>query len=71
MSRRKKEALPVAAKPFDISEVRALPTAKFCKAYGVSRQTVWRLRKSGRLKTIELTPGKHLILLESAEGLVS
>jgi hypothetical protein len=67
MPRRKREAPPAVAKPFDITQVRALSTNKFCKVYGISRQTVWRLRKSGRLKAIELTPGKPLILLEGVE----
>jgi predicted DNA-binding protein (UPF0251 family) len=71
MPRKRKEVPPAVAKPFDISQVRAVTTTKFCKIYDVSRQTVWRLRKSGRLKTIELTPGKQLILLEGVENVVS
>jgi hypothetical protein len=35
-----------------VAEPKALPIAKFARAYGVSRSTIWRAVKEGRMQFV-------------------
>ena len=48
---------------------RAYTVQAFCKAFGVSRSTVYVLMRSGRLRTVRVA-GRRLIPAEAAEALL-
>lgn len=54
--------------PPDLSRVRALPVRDFAIAHGVSINTVRRAIKAGRLKTVQLSERKLLVLIPGKEG---
>ena len=49
---------------------RALRINDFCKAYGVSRSTVYKLATEGRLPLCKIG-GRSLIRIEDAEALLT
>lgn len=51
-------------------ERRALRVNDFCAAYGVSRSTVYKMQKAGKLRTV-LIAGRRLIPVEAAEALLN
>ena len=48
---------------------RAYGVKAFCKAYGVSRSTVYNLLADGRLKSVRVA-GRRLIPADAAEALL-
>ena len=52
------------------NERRALRVADFCAAYGLSRSTVYKLMKAGKLYTV-LVGGRRLIPADAAEALLN
>jgi excisionase family DNA binding protein len=48
---------------------RAYRIADFCRAYGLSRSTVYKLMADGRLMTIKVA-GRRLIPADAAEALL-
>lgn len=51
-------------------ERRALRVNDFCRAYGVSRSTVYKLMKANKLRTV-LVAGRRLIPADAAEALLA
>jgi excisionase family DNA binding protein len=49
---------------------RAYTVQAFCKAFGVSRSTVYVLMRSGRLRTVRVA-GRRLVPADQAEALLS
>jgi hypothetical protein len=58
---------PVKSKRAD--ERRAYRVDEFCDAYRVSRATVYKLMKAGKLQTV-LIAGRRVIPVEAAEALL-
>jgi hypothetical protein len=52
------------------SERRALRMNDFCRAYGISRATAYKLMRTGRLRTV-LVAGRRLVPVDAAEALIS
>jgi excisionase family DNA binding protein len=50
-------------------ERRALRVNEFCTAYGLSRSTVYKLMKTGKLRTV-LIGGRRVVPVDAAEGLL-
>jgi excisionase family DNA binding protein len=48
---------------------RALRVNEFCRAYGVSRATTYKLMKSGKLRTVRIA-GRRLVPVDEAEALI-
>ena len=49
---------------------RAYTVQAFCKAFGVSRSTVYVLMRSGRLRTVRVA-GRRLVPADQAEALLA
>ncbi|MDI9848140.1 helix-turn-helix domain-containing protein [Rhodoblastus sp. 17X3] len=52
------------------TEKRAYRVTEACAAYGLSRSTIYKLMKAGKLKTV-LVGGRRLIPVEAAEALIA
>lgn len=50
--------------------VRAYGVQDFCKAFGVSRSTVYNLMAAGKLRSVRVA-GRRLIPADAAEALLS
>ncbi|MGB5087052.1 MAG: helix-turn-helix domain-containing protein [Methylocystis silviterrae] len=57
------------AKSIRADERRAFRVDEFCEAYRVSRATVYKLMKAGKLRTV-LIAGRRVIPVEAAEALL-
>ena len=55
--------------PFEHLSPRAYGVRDFCKAFGVSRSTVYNLMADGRLRTVRVA-GRRLIPADAAEALL-
>ena len=55
--------------PTQITAPRAYRVRDFCKAFGVSRSTVYNLMADGRLRTVRIA-GRRLIPADAAEALL-
>ena len=53
------------------SDRKILSTAQASRVLGVSRATVWRLTKEGKLKTVETRMGRKRILSQSITDFIS
>lgn len=66
-------ALNFGATQMDVQTFPDLPRAygvrDFCRAYGVSRSTVYNLMADGRLRTVKIA-GRRLIPAAAAEALL-
>jgi hypothetical protein len=49
--------------PPDLSQAKALSVPDFATAYGVSKDSVYRAIRAGRLKTFKISDNKTLVLL--------
>lgn len=58
---KKIEAVFTGETPTDPGDRRLLTIAQTARALNVSRTTVWRLLRDGRLPTVELRPGSRRI----------
>jgi excisionase family DNA binding protein len=54
---------------FEQPSPRAYGVRDFCKAFGVSRSTVYNLMADGRLRTVRVA-GRRLIPADAAEALL-
>lgn len=52
-------------------DMRLLTFAGAAKALGVSRQTVWRMVKEGKLETVEVRVGRHRVPASRLAALVN
>jgi excisionase family DNA binding protein len=69
-SSQKARAPPARAGPGRVSERRALRVNEFCKLYGLSRATAYKLMKTGQLRTV-FVGGRRLVPVDAAEALIS
>jgi predicted DNA-binding transcriptional regulator AlpA len=49
--------------------VRALRVPEFCRRYGVSRTTAYKLKSQGKLQIVKIA-GRAVVPVESAEALL-
>lgn len=51
------------------SNERALRVPEFCRRYGISRSTAYKLKKDGKLQIVRIA-GRAVIPVDSAEALL-
>jgi predicted DNA-binding transcriptional regulator AlpA len=51
------------------ASVRALRVPEFCRRYGVSRTTAYKLKSQGKLQIVKIA-GRAVVPVESAEALL-
>jgi predicted DNA-binding transcriptional regulator AlpA len=62
------QVLPISSNHTSVYE-RALRVPEFCRRYGISRTTAYKLKKAGKLQIVRIA-GRAVIPVDSAEALL-